>query len=204
MPLQPSLPKLIVGLGNPGAQYDHTRHNQGYDLLQLICEHLRVELQSEGRFFGRLARTTIQGQEVRLLFPTTFMNESGRAVGAVCNFYKLKPCELLVLHDDLDLQVGQLKLKFGGGLAGHNGLKSIVSALGNDQNFLRLRIGIGRPAGSEVINWVLSRPRPQEAELLAQSHEQAKAGIMALYERGLPQATALINGFRIEGASHGI
>ncbi|MCR5536193.1 MAG: aminoacyl-tRNA hydrolase [Succinivibrio sp.] len=200
MQVKPSLPKLIVGLGNPGAQYEHTRHNLGVDLLRLLSESMHLELKPEGRFFGMLGRGTLGGQEVRLLFPTTFMNESGRSVGAVCSFFKLKPEELLVLHDDLDLPPGQLKLKFGGGLAGHNGLKSIVSQLSNNQNFLRLRLGIGKPPSHDVISWVLGRPQAQDQEAIALALEHAKEGIAQLYTTTLPKATSFINGFKLEGA----
>ena len=200
MPVQPNLPKLIVGLGNPGTQYAHTRHNLGFDLLCELAQACQIELKTEGRFFGQLGRGLINGEEVRLLFPTTFMNESGRAVGAVCNFFKYKPEELMVLHDDLDLPPGQLRLKFGGGLAGHNGLKSITAALGNNQNFLRLRLGIGKPPSHDVINWVLGRAEKNDAQALQAAIRHAQQGILKLYETSLPKATAFINGFKLEGA----
>lgn len=127
--------RLIVGLGNVGAKYDHTRHNMGCDLLFSLAEEYRIDLKPEGKFAGLVGKGQIENQDVFLLFPTTFMNESGRAVSALASFYKI-PCEeILVLHDELDLLPGQLKLKFGGGLAGHNGLKSICALMGSNQNF---------------------------------------------------------------------
>ena len=156
--------RLIVGLGNVGSKYAHTRHNMGCDLLDMLAAEYKIDLRPESKFSGMLGTGRIEGHEVRLLFPTTFMNESGRAVGAVCNFYKIAPEEILVLHDELDLQPGQLKLKFGGGLAGHNGLKSISAHLGGSQNYYRLRIGIGK--GPDTYSWVLGRPAPLDRALI--------------------------------------
>ena len=156
--------KLIVGLGNIGPKYEHTRHNMGCDLLFNIADKYRINLNPESKFSGLVGRGSIEGKEVRLVFPTTFMNESGRSVGALCNFFRIAPEEILVLHDDLDLPPGTIRFKFGGGLAGHNGLKSITACLSGAQNYYRLRIGIGHPERSDVINWVLNRPAPQDRD----------------------------------------
>lgn len=188
--------KLIVGLGNVGSEYDHTRHNIGYDCLVKLAEKYKITLNPEGKFSGLLGRGKIEGEEVRLLFPTTFMNLSGRAVGAVCTFFKIKPEEVLVLHDDLDLNPGFMKLKFGGGLAGHNGLKSITSSLANSQNYYRLRLGIGKPPSGEVINWVLGRPSSDDQKKIDDMYEAALIGIDKLFTQGLSKATAAINGFK--------
>ena len=103
--------KMIVGLGNPGTQYDHTRHNMGVDLLNIIADKYRINMQLESRYFGIVGRGEIEGNEVRLVYPTTYMNESGRCVGAIANFFKIKPEEILVIHDDLDLLPGHMRLK---------------------------------------------------------------------------------------------
>lgn len=189
--------KLIAGLGNPEGQYEHTRHNMGYDLLVKLADKYGITLSQESRFFGLTGRGDIEGHEVRLVFPTTYMNESGKSVGAICTFFKIKPEELLVLHDDLDLQPGVLKMKFGGGLAGHNGLRSISSCLGNAQNFHRLRIGIGKPPAHDVISWVLGRPAGVDREYIEEALDAAVRGIGTLFARGMNRGTMEINGFKI-------
>ncbi|KEQ18848.1 aminoacyl-tRNA hydrolase [Endozoicomonas numazuensis] len=151
--------KLVVGLGNPGAQYDDTRHNAGFWYVEQLARAYGASLQPEKKFFGLAARITIDGQDVRLLNPTTFMNRSGQAVGAISTFFKIPPQSILVVHDELDLPAGVGRLKQGGGHGGHNGLRDIISALGNNKDFLRLRLGIGHPGDSkEVVNYVLNKP----------------------------------------------
>lgn len=188
--------KLIVGLGNPGSQYEHTRHNIGVDFLYLLARKYNIDLRPEGKFQGILGRGNIHGNEVRLLFPTTFMNESGRSVAALCNFYKIKPEEILVCHDDLDLNPGFMKLKFAGGLAGHNGLRSITANLSNSQNYYRLRLGIGKPPSKEVINWVLGRPDTNDQILIDNAYNTALDAIDKLFTDGISKATALVNGYK--------
>lgn len=188
--------KLIVGLGNIGPKYEHTRHNMGCDLLFNIADKYRINLNPESKFSGLVGRGSIEGKEVRLVFPTTFMNESGRSVGALCNFFRIAPEEILVLHDDLDLPPGTIRFKFGGGLAGHNGLKSITACLSGAQNYYRLRIGIGHPERSDVINWVLNRPAPQDRDKIDAALDAALLGIGTLFKDGVNKATALINGFK--------
>ncbi len=188
--------KLIVGLGNPGSQYEHTRHNIGVDFLYLLARKYNIDLRPEGKFQGITGRGMIKENEVRLLFPTTFMNESGRSVAAICNFYKIKPEEILVCHDDLDLHPGYMKLKFAGGLAGHNGLRSITANLANTQNYYRLRLGIGKPPSKEVINWVLGRPDTNDQILIDNAYETALNAIDKLFTDGISKATALVNGYK--------
>ncbi|SFS36417.1 peptidyl-tRNA hydrolase, PTH1 family [Succinivibrio dextrinosolvens] len=188
--------KLIVGLGNPGSQYEHTRHNIGVDFLYLLARKYNIDLRPEGKFQGILGRGNIHGNEVRLLFPTTFMNESGRSVAALCNFYKIQPEEILVCHDDLDLNPGFMKLKFAGGLAGHNGLRSITANLSNSQNYYRLRLGIGKPPSKEVINWVLGRPDTNDQILIDNAYNTALDAIDKLFTDGISKATALVNGYK--------
>lgn len=157
--------KLVVGLGNPGRQYENTRHNAGFWWVDGLARQAGVTLRSEPRFHGQLAKLTDSGYECWLLKPDTFMNESGRAVRALTHFYKLTPARILVVHDELDLAPGTVKLKQGGGVAGHNGLKDIAAHLGND--FWRLRIGIGHPGDrAQVSGYVLSSPCAGDAELI--------------------------------------
>lgn len=191
--------KLIVGLGNVGDKYAHTRHNIGYDLLEKIASKYKISLNPETKFFGLTGRGNIEGHDVRLLFPTTFMNESGKAVAALCNFYKINVDEILVLHDELDLNVGQLKLKFGGGLAGHNGLRSITSCMSGNQNFYRLRIGIGKPANKDVISFVLNKPPKEEFNALEDTLILGGlSGIEHIFKQGISKATTFINGFKLD------
>ncbi len=166
--------KLIVGLGNPGQQYVQTRHNAGADFITALAKHHMASLKKEAKFFGETARITISGQDIRLLKPATFMNLSGQAVGAMAHFFNIPPQAILVAHDELDLTPGRSQLKIGGGHGGHNGLKDIIKALGNDKNFARLRIGIGRPEhSSEVSNFVLRRAPQKEQQLIDDSTEAA-------------------------------
>lgn len=158
--------RLIVGLGNPGREYEATRHNAGFWWVENLADAQGITLRSESRFFGKVARVSGGGQDCWLLLPQTFMNRSGQAVGALAGFYKIAPGEILVVHDELDLPPGVARLKKGGGVAGHNGLKDISARLGPD--FWRLRIGIGHPGDrAAVVNYVLHPPREEEAELIS-------------------------------------
>ncbi len=166
-----SPPRLIVGLGNPGAEYTETRHNAGFRFCERLATRLGARFSHEARFHGLVARAHESG--VLLLMPQTFMNRSGQSVGALARFYRIEPGEILVVHDELDIPPGQLRLKFGGGLGGHNGLKDIT-AHGGTQDFWRLRIGIGHPGDrNEVINFVLKPPRREEREAIDQAIERA-------------------------------
>jgi peptidyl-tRNA hydrolase, PTH1 family len=151
--------RLLVGLGNPGAEYEATRHNAGFWWLDEVARKLRVSLQPERSYHGLVARITRAGDEpLWLLQPMTFMNLSGKSVAALARFFKIAPAQVLVAHDELDLQPGQAKLKLGGSAAGHNGLKDIHAQLGT-QDFWRLRLGIGHPGvKAEVPNYVLKKP----------------------------------------------
>jgi PTH1 family peptidyl-tRNA hydrolase len=154
-------PRLIVGLGNPGAEYEATRHNVGFWLVDQFADKLKATLAPQGKFFGRTARAG----DLWLLQPTTFMNRSGQSVAALANFYKIAPDEILVVHDDLDLSPGGIRLKQGGGNGGHNGLKDIQARLGTP-DFWRLRLGIGHPRElnltQQVADFVLHPPRKEE------------------------------------------
>ena len=164
--------RLIVGLGNPGPEYSGTRHNAGFDLLDMVAADAASELKTEARFHGIVGRATLAGQPCWLLKPTTFMNRSGQAVGAFASYYQIDPESILVLHDELDLPAGQLRLKQGGGHGGHNGLRDIISHLGTP-DFLRLRIGIDRPAkGGDVTSYVLGQPKASERQQIAEAGER--------------------------------
>lgn len=155
-------PRLVVGLGNPGPEYEATRHNVGFWFVDRLAEQLRVSLAPQAKFFGRAARAG----ELWLLQPSTYMNRSGQAVAALANFYKISPAEILVIHDELDLPPGGIRLKQGGGNGGHNGLKDIQARLGTP-DFWRLRLGIGHPRtlnlAQQVVDFVLHPPRKEEA-----------------------------------------
>ena len=162
--------QLIVGLGNPGPEYDQTRHNAGALFVERVAASQRVNLSVDRKYFGLVGKFNHQGREVRLLIPTTYMNRSGQAVAALANFFKIKPEEILVAHDELDMPPGVAKLKQGGGHGGHNGLRDIIAQLGNQNNFHRLRLGIGHPGHASLVSgYVLGRAPRSEQELLDQS-----------------------------------
>ncbi len=158
--------KLIVGLGNPGREYEATRHNAGYWWVDELARRHHANFKADSKFHGLVARATLHGYEVHLLKPQTFMNVSGRAVVALALFYKILPDQILVVHDELDLPPGSAKLKLGGGHGGHNGLKDVIAHLGT-KDFWRLRLGIGHPGErDEVVNYVLNAPRKEEQVLI--------------------------------------
>ncbi len=165
--------RLIVGLGNPGREYETTRHNVGFWWLDELARRENINFKSEAKFHGLAARGQLNACEVALLKPLTFMNLSGRAVGAIAQFYKILPAEILVVHDELDLQPGIARLKMGGSHGGHNGLKDIIAQLGT-KDFWRLRLGIGHPGDrAEVVNYVLNDPRTNERELIEEAMQQS-------------------------------
>lgn len=159
--------KLIVGLGNPGPEYEQTRHNAGAIFLEELARQSHVTLKPEKKFHGLYAKAHLSGNDVHLLFPTTFMNRSGQAVQAICQFYKIAPEEILVAHDELDIPEGTMKLKQGGGHGGQNGLRDIIAKLGGNKNFARLRLGIGHPGhASKVTGHVLGKLGKKEGAQL--------------------------------------
>lgn len=174
--------RLIVGLGNPGPEYEQTRHNAGFWMVDNLASSL---LARESRFNALAAKTRISGNEVWLLEPQTYMNRSGQSVGALARFYKIAPDEILVVHDELDLPPGSAKIKKGGSSGGHNGLKDITAALGT-QDYWRLRIGIGHPRvmnlQQQVVDFVLHRPRKEEQTLINEAIERSLAVIPLLCE----------------------
>ncbi len=183
--------RLIVGLGNPGADYSETRHNAGFWFCERLARELGASFARESRYHGWVAQA--RDANLWLLMPSTFMNDSGRAVQALAHFYRVAPEEMLVVHDELDLPPGQLRLKFGGGLGGHNGLKSITAHLGT-QDYWRLRIGIGHPGDrNEVINYVLKPPRKEEALEIDTAIDRALLAWPQLAKADFNAATQKIN-----------
>ena len=157
--------KLIVGLGNPGTKYEETRHNAGFFLLDSVARRYSGTFVAEKKFQGEVARVNIGGADVRMIKPTTFMNLSGQAVQAISSFYRIDSAETLVVHDELDLPPGTVRLKRAGGHGGHNGLRDIIKHLNAD--FWRVRLGIGHPGDSkQVVNFVLQRAPRAETDLL--------------------------------------
>jgi PTH1 family peptidyl-tRNA hydrolase len=182
--------RLIVGLGNPGREYVTTRHNAGFWWLDEFVQQYAVTFKADSKFHGLVAKIHLNGHELCLLKPQTFMNVSGRAVGALAQFYKILPSEILVVHDELDLPPGSAKLKLGGGHGGHNGLKDIIAHL-STKDFWRLRIGIGHPGDrAEVVNFVLNAP-PKEEQLLIEEAMQRSQSVASLIVEGKQEAAML-------------
>lgn len=167
--------QLVVGLGNPGTKYAQTRHNAGFWFLDALRSDYGLSFASESKFKAEVARTTFDSNTVWFAAPTTFMNLSGQAVAAIARFYKIPVEEILVIHDELDLPPGTVRLKSGGGCGGHNGLTDIAEKMGS-KNFQRLRVGIGHPGQSDqVLGYVLKRPTADEQKLIGESIDRARA-----------------------------
>ena len=161
--------QLIVGLGNPGAEYEQTRHNAGALFVERVAAAKGVSLAADKKYFGLVGKFSHQGRDVRLLIPTTYMNRSGQSVAALANFFRIPPAAILVAHDELDMLPGTARLKVGGGHGGHNGLRDIIAQLGNQNSFHRLRLGIGHPGDKHLVSsFVLGRaPRSEQEKLEA-------------------------------------
>ncbi len=169
--------RLIVGLGNPGPQYEATRHNVGFWFVDALASGHGEVFRAEARFFGALCRLTVGGADLRLLRPSTYMNRSGQSVAAVSRYFDIPPEQMLVAHDELDLPAGTLRLKQGGGHAGHNGLRDIIDALGS-RDFWRLRIGIDHPGDRHLVtNYVLGRPSRDDASLIVDRLRDAEGAL---------------------------
>jgi len=185
--------KLFVGLGNPGAEYEATRHNAGFWWVDALARELKVTLVPDKSYHARVARTTVHGQTVWLLQPQTFMNLSGKSVAALARFFKIQPEEILVAHDELDIVPGQVKLKFGGSHAGHNGLRDIHAQLGT-ADYWRLRLGVGHPGvKAEVVNWVLKKPSQEHREAIDECIERSLKSVPALLAGEMEKAMLLIH-----------
>lgn len=185
--------KLFVGLGNPGPEYEATRHNAGFWWIDALARELNTSLQPDKSYYGLVARTVVGGEPRWLLKPQTFMNLSGKSVGALARFFKIQPSEILVVHDELDIVPGQAKLKLGGSHAGHNGLRDIHAQLGSP-DYWRLRIGIGHPGGrDEVLNWVLKKPSAEHRAAIDDSMIRAILAVPALLAGDMDKATMAIH-----------
>lgn len=177
----------IVGLGNPGDEYARTRHNAGFWCLDRLADRARTPLRREAKFHGELGRIRLGGSDVLLLKPSTFMNRSGQAVQALAQFYKLTPDRMLIVHDELDLPAGTVRLKLGGGHGGHNGLRDVHRALGPD--YRRLRVGIGHPGDkTQVLNYVLGRPSRDDETAIVAGIDAALAALDTWLARGWERA----------------
>lgn len=193
--------RLIVGLGNPGAEYALHRHNAGYWLVDALAQAEGARFTREAKLHGAMARITLAGHDLRLFKPLTFMNESGRAVAAALNFWKIDPTECLVVHDDLDLPPGVARLKFDGGHGGQNGLRDIIGQLGHGR-FHRLRIGIGHPGlRDQVTPWVLGRPTREQQDAMLDAIARALQALPLALDGRMQDAMQRLHGGEREPAA---
>ena len=185
--------KLFVGLGNPGPEYEATRHNAGAWWIDALASALKVQMVMDRNYHGFVARTTVNGQTIWLLQPQTFMNLSGKSVAALARFFKILPSEILVAHDEMDIAPGEAKLKLGGSHAGHNGLRDIHAQLGSS-DYWRLRLGVGHPGDkSEVVSWVLKKPSADHRIAIEQTIDRALKALPHLLAGEMDKATMLIH-----------
>jgi len=185
--------KLFVGLGNPGPEYEGTRHNAGFWWIDALSHQLKAPLHMDKSYHGLVARTTVNGQTIWLLEPQTYMNLSGKSVAALARFFKITPQEILVAHDEMDVVPGEVKLKLGGGHAGHNGLRDIHAQLGSS-DYWRLRLGVGHPGvKAEVVNWVLKKPSPDHRIAIEQGIDRALKALPHLLAGEMDKATMLVH-----------
>jgi peptidyl-tRNA hydrolase, PTH1 family len=199
--LTPAPINLIVGLGNPGAKYDRTRHNIGFDLVDRLAKRWQVSFTEQKRFQGELGEGLVASQRIRLLKPNTFMNKSGQSVRAVLDWYKLEPQQVLVLYDDMDLPVGKLRIRLSGSAGGHNGMKSLIAHLGT-QDFPRLRVGISKVteagAAKDTISHVLGKFAPEELRILPEVLDMAADAVELALKQGTEKSMSLYNGRSVE------
>ncbi len=190
--------QLIVGLGNPGPEYKDTRHNAGAIFVENLASRFNVPMKFDAKFFGFTGRFTLHGQDIRLLIPTTYMNKSGQAVGAMCRFYKIPKESILVAFDELDFEPGVAKFKIGGS-SSQNGIRDIVKSLANEKDFLRLRIGIGHPGHkSKVTGHVLSKAPAKEHENILAAIDEAMRCVEILLTQDLVKAQQRLHSFKAE------
>lgn len=189
-------PQLIVGLGNPGAKYDRTRHNIGFDVIDRLAQSWQISLSDQKKFHGSFGEGVIAGSKMRLLKPQTFMNHSGQAMRSVIDWYKLPPESVLVIYDDMDLPIGKLRLRLSGSAGGHNGMKSAIAHLGT-QNFPRLRIGIGSAktanGDKDTVSHVLGKFAPTEAAIMTEVVQLAADAVEYSLKHNVEKAMSLFN-----------
>ena len=185
--------KLIVGLGNPSKEYEQTRHNAGFWFIDELAWQWKVSLKEDKKYFGEVARVSRAEGDVWLLKPLTFMNLSGKAVGALAQFYKIKPEEILVVHDELDIPYGRIRLKRGGGNGGHNGLKDIQAKLGT-ADFYRLRLGIDHPGDKALVSaYVLNKPSAEDKQKIEEAIGKSLQGLPLIMEGKWEEATRFLH-----------
>jgi PTH1 family peptidyl-tRNA hydrolase len=189
--------KLIVGLANPGEKYQQTRHNAGAWYVGELARVCGASLVADSKYYGLTARVTLYGKDVRLLIPTTFMNLSGKSVGALANFFRIEPEEILVAHDELDMPPGVAKFKLGGGHGGHNGLKDVIANLSNNKGFYRLRIGIGHPGDKSLVsNYVLGKAPQTEQGLIEEVIDEAVRATELLFKEDMSKAMHRLHSYK--------
>lgn len=189
--------QIVVGLGNPGPKYDQTRHNAGAEFVELLAQQLHVSLQAEKRYHGLYAKARLGQQDIHLLIPTTFMNLSGQSVQALANYFKIPVEDILVAHDELDLDPGVARLKQGGGHGGHNGLRDIIAKFGGNKDFKRLRIGIGHPGNAKLVhNFVLGKAPSSERSLMTAALDESLSCLPILCEQGMAKAMNRLHSFK--------
>ncbi len=189
--------RLIVGLGNPGPEYDATRHNTGVWYIDALARAQGIFLSEDKKYFGLTGTFQFEGETVRLLVPTTYMNRSGQATSALANFFKIPVTQMLVAHDELDLPPGVARFKQGGGHGGHNGLRDIIARHGNRKDFHRLRIGIGHPGSADLVTpYVLGKPSPTDRDLIERAIDEAVRFTPDMLRGDLNIAMNSLNGFR--------
>ena len=187
--------KLIVGLGNPGQEYQDTRHNAGFWFLDELAWQYKTTFKNEKKFFGEVARISLPNQDLWLLKPETFMNLSGKAVAALAQFYKIQVDEIVVVHDELDIDCGRIRFKQGGGNGGHNGLKDIQDKLGS-ANFYRLRLGIGHPGDKNLVtSFVLNKPTANERQLLDNAIVHARQAIHLILDGNKEETVRFLHSY---------
>ncbi len=190
--------RLIAGLGNPGPEYEHTRHNAGVWFLNELAARFNTSLKPESKFFGLTGRITVGTQDIRLIYPTTYMNKSGQAVAAMANFYRIPAENMLIAFDELDLPPGIAKYKVGGS-SSQNGIRDVVAKMGNNKDFLRLRIGIGHPGHkSKVTGHVLGKPPENEKRAIEDAIDEAIRCTEILIKNDLKQAQNRLHSFKAD------
>ena len=188
---------LIVGLANPGREYEDTRHNAGAWFVNALARSRGVSLSEDKKYFGLTGTFTFEGNQVRLLIPTTYMNRSGQATSALANFFKIPTSQMLVAHDELDLAPGTIRLKIGGGHGGHNGLRDIVSCHGTQNNFIRLRVGIGHPGDAALVTpHVLGKPSAADRDKIERAVDEAVSYSADMLRGDINRVMNSLNGFK--------
>lgn len=185
--------KLIVGLGNPGKEYEATRHNVGFWLLDELAWQWKAQFKDDKKYFAQTVKVNTEYGEVWLMKPNTFMNLSGKAVSALAQFYKIQPEEILVVHDELDIPCGKIRLKKGGGNGGHNGLKDIQAKLGTP-DFYRLRLGINHPGDKNLVHaWVLNKPSAEDKQSIENSIQKSLQAMSDIVQHRIEEAVRFLH-----------